>query len=130
MKEIDERKVTVVQRNAKYPFGGAFGPSEAYPEYPFAEETLSAQKNDIYQIVREGLIRMGLDSEHVGQPEWNPLGDIITPGDYVLLKPNMVLHENRRKENGTDCLITHPSVVRAVLDYVVIALGDTAVAVM
>lgn len=125
MKGHCEREITVIRRDALYPVKGEFGPSELYPEYPFAVDTLSAHKNDIYQMVRDGLIKMGLDSEHVGQPEWNPLGEIIAHGDYVLLKPNMVLHENRKKDNGTDCLITHPSVVRAVLDYVVIALGDT-----
>lgn len=126
MEKVREREIAIIQRDVEYPKKeSVFGPSRMYPEYPFAANTLSIQNNDVYQMVRDGLIMMGLDTEHIGQPEWNPLGEIIAPGDYVLLKPNMVLHENHKKENGTDCLITHPSVVRAILDYVVIALGNT-----
>ena len=124
--KIKEQEIVVIQRNVVYPeFTDVYSPSELYPEYPFSEKTLSHSKNDVYQMIRDGFIKMELDKEHIGFPEWNPLGEIIKPGDYVLLKPNMVLHENQIKENGTDCLITHPSVVRAVLDYVVKALGKT-----
>lgn len=126
MERIRESEIVIIQRNAEYPEkDSAFSPSEMYPEYPFVADTLSEQDNDVYRMVRDGLIMMGLDQEHIGKPEWNPLGEVIIPGDYVLLKPNMVLHENHIKENGTDCLITHPSIVRAILDYVVIALGNT-----
>lgn len=126
MDKTREREIAVIQRDVEYPDGDlVFGPSEWYPEYPFAVDTISERNNDVYRMVRDGFIMMGLDQEHIGQTEWNPLGDIIAPGDYVLLKPNMVLHENHIKENGTECLITHPSVVRAILDYVVIALGNT-----
>ena len=43
----------------------------------------------------------------------------------MLLKPNMVNHFNPAEEDpvkGMDCLITHPSAVRCVFDYVYIAL--------
>ncbi len=54
-------------------------------------------------------------------PEWNPLGEFIHPREQVLIKPNLVFHKNGR---GLDPLsvITHASVIRAIVDYVIIAL--------
>ncbi|MBU5635998.1 DUF362 domain-containing protein [Geomonas sp. Red69] len=43
-----------------------------------------------------------------------PLGGIVKPGSSVLLKPNWVLHQNFSGK-GTDCLVTHPNFVLAVL---------------
>lgn len=97
-----------------------FRPSEAYPEYLYSEE-ISNEKNLIYNAVRESLHLLGLDKENFGKKEWNPLGDLIRSGDNVLIKPNMVMDYNGSGE-GTDCLYTQPSVVAAVIDYVVIAL--------
>ena len=54
---------------------------------------------------------------------WNPFKELIKPGDMVVLKPNMVMHKNGNKEFSTDCLITHGSIIRAIVDYVYIALG-------
>ena len=126
MDERREREIIIVQRDTIYPESrAAFSPSKMFPEYPFSADTLSYQDNTVYQMVRDGLIMMGLDKDHVGRTEWNPLGEIISPGDHVLLKPNMVMDRNNIEENGTDCLITHPSIVRAVLDYVIIALANT-----
>lgn len=42
----------------------------------------------------------------------SPFGNVISPGARVLIKPNLVLHRNEGS-GGTDCLITHPSVIRA-----------------
>ena len=65
---------------------------------------------------------MEMDLEHWGRPDWNPMGKLVEPGNVVLIKPNLVKESNYIKESGTDCLYTHPSVVAAVIDYVVIAL--------
>lgn len=126
MQASKEQEIVLLQREVGYPDKEyAFAPSEMYPEYPFDESTLSKKKNEIYKMFRDGLIMLGLDRDNFGTKDWNPLGDFISPGDYVVLKPNMVLHENHIKANGIECLITHPSIVRAALDYVVIALGNT-----
>ena len=101
-----------------------FSPDIAYPEYPFGAD-ISDQKNDVYEMIRESFRMLGMDSSKYGTPQWSPMSEIIQPGDTVLLKPNMVLHENQIKENGLDCLITHPSLVRAMVDYVLIALKGT-----
>lgn len=98
-----------------------FRPSSAYPEYPFQE--LSDKTNEVYDMVREVFHLLGLDEEHYGSSDWNPLGGLIQPGTSVLIKPNCVMESNHIKENGTDCLYTNPSVVAAVIDYVCIALA-------
>jgi uncharacterized protein (DUF362 family) len=72
-------------------------------------------------MVREALRLLALDESHFGMPEWNPLGELITPGDRVLIKPNFVLHFNAGA-GPLDAVVTHPSVIRAIVDYVVIAL--------
>lgn len=64
---------------------------------------------------------MGLDAERHGTPQWNPLSEFIKPGDRVVIKPNMVQHFH---EYGgeLDAVVTHGSLVRAVADYVLLAL--------
>lgn len=94
-----------------------FAPSKRYPEYLFQD--ISESSNEIYDMVRQSMIGMKLDQENIGLPSWNPLGEYIKPGDTVVLKPNMVKHcESLLKY---ECTLTHPSVVRAVIDYCIIA---------
>lgn len=90
-----------------------------YPESPFPE--LLGPPNPAYALVRRLLQTAGYDGEQVGKPDWNPLGRFIRPGQTVVLKPNFVLHRN---QSGDDlfAVITHPSILRAVADYVYIAL--------
>lgn len=101
-----------------------FSPSIAYPEYPWGEEYIAKEENNVYDLVRECLHLSGYDKDHYGTKSWNPLGDVITPGQTVLIKPNWVENKNSNKEvnDYLACLVTNPSVVRAVLDYVFIAL--------
>jgi uncharacterized protein (DUF362 family) len=47
----------------------------------------------------------------------NPLGALIRPGSRVVLKPNWVHHYNQSGQ-GLDCLITHPTLIEAVLEAV------------
>lgn len=116
----------------KYPGNtDSFNPSVMYPEYPFSEKELSSSENGIYDMVRNVLVGLGMDEEHYGSSEWNPLGEIITPGDTVVIKPNLVKHcENLEQYR---CTLTHPSVVRAIADYCIIAkagkiiLGDAPI---
>ena len=114
-------KVVLYQTNNMYYFQeGSFRPSKKYPEYIFSE--ISASENFIYDAVREAFRMMGLDSEHYGMKEWNPLSKFIKPGDTVLIKPNMVMHINTSGA-GEECLYTQPSVVAPVVDYVIKALN-------
>lgn len=98
-----------------------FRPSKTYPEYPFQEY---ASVNHVYEMVRECFRLLRMDDCNFGQKQWNPLKSLVFPGNTVLLKPNLVRHINY-SGFGEECLYTHPSVVAAILDYVVIALNGT-----
>lgn len=114
-------KVVLYKTNHMYYFReGSFRPSKKYPEYIFTE--ISDSENFVYDAIREAFRMMGLDSEHYGMEEWNPLSEFIESGDTVLIKPNMVMHINTSGE-GEECLYTQPSVVAPVVDYVVKALN-------
>lgn len=115
-------KISIVKNNqAIYPDKGMlFRPHTAYPEYIFPSD-LSEEANNVYEMIRDGLHMLGLDKENYGTMKWNPLKDYVHPGDNVLIKPNLVLHFNSCG-GGTDCLYTHPSLVAAMVDYVLIAL--------
>lgn len=97
-----------------------YSPGIALPEYPF--RNVGASRNDAYLTVRESLRLLDLDRAHFGTADWNPLGGVIRPGDKVVLKPNFVREFRETHPGHGDCLITHGSVIRAVLDYVYIAL--------
>ncbi len=121
MSRMDER--------AAYPpaVAAPYGPGEAYPEFPGL--ALCPVPNPVFGMVRRVLLEMGLDAGRFGTPQWNPLGDLVKPGGKVVVKPNWVLHRNLG-EGGMDCMITHPTVLRAVLEYVFltrpaqVVLGD------
>lgn len=116
--------IGLYKTDAHYPLSNEyFCPSIRYPEYRFT--AIATQYNNVYDSIRNLLYLMGYDKQNFNTPLWNPLGTLITPGDTVLLKPNMVLHENGKSESGLQCLITHPSLVRAMVDYVLIALRGT-----
>ena len=103
-----------------YPPLEPFDPPERYPELPAGIERTDPA-NAVYHGVRETLRSLGFDVYRYGTAEWNPLGVLIRPGDRVVVKPNMV-RDFHGASLGLDGLVTHGSIVRAILDYVVIAL--------
>ena len=113
------------------PDAAPYPPSEPYPEY---RGPLATAPNEAYALVREALAGLGLDAQLFGSPDWNPVGALVKPGARIVVKPNWVLHANEGS-GGTDCLITHASILRAVLDYVLLAkpasviIGDAPVQV-
>jgi uncharacterized protein (DUF362 family) len=114
--------VAVSTGHDKYPSATPYSPGDAYPEYPFPGGSFSGEINHGYAGVRDALQLLGLDAEHCGRKNWNPLGEIIQPGQTVVLKPNFVRECRETHPGHDDCLITHGSVIRAALDYVYIAL--------
>jgi uncharacterized protein (DUF362 family) len=118
----DDPRVAVVRGEPRYPSVAPYPPSDSYPEWPGGP--LGTEDNPAFRAVRSALQTLGLDAQRYGTSEWNPLRDLIRPGETVVLKPNLVLHENLGPVEDTDCLITHGSVIRAVMDYVGKALGD------
>jgi len=115
--------VAVVNGACGYESRPPFSPHHAWPEYPFDAATTSGEPNPGYEAVREALALLRLDAGRMGTPKWNPLGDIVGPGDTVVLKPNLVRHFRDSNPDPADCVMTHGSVIRAVLDYAYLALG-------
>jgi uncharacterized protein (DUF362 family) len=104
----------------EYPDEPPYSPHIRHPEYFF--NNTSEKENGVYDAVRNALLLLGLDKDNFDTPQWNPFREIIKPKDTVVIKPNFVLSNH---EGGGDLfnIITHPSVIRAVVDYVYIALA-------
>src|SRR5581483_6122141 len=104
----------------EYPNTAPFGPGDYFPESLFSS-TRSDQSNGVYGAVRQALRMLYLDEGSFGTQDWNPLKGVVLPGDVVFIKPNMI---SDRHQVGGDwrCMLTHGSVIRAVVDYVYIAL--------
>lgn len=100
-----------------------FDPGERYPEWP---DLPVRAGNAIYGMVRSVLADLGLDRERFGTPAWNPIGALVAPGARIVVKPNWVMDRNAGS-GGMDCLVTHPAVLRAVLDYVLKAKPSSVV---
>ena len=117
-------KTVIIKRTleATYPSEAPFHPEEIYPEYAFSKAHRGAP-NHVYRAIREALRLAGLDQHRFGTPHWNPLAEFIRPGQFVLLKPNLVKEEHPRDPGGWIYTITHGSVIRAVTDYVWKALA-------
>lgn len=111
------------RRGLTYPQAGeGFSPTERFPEYRF--EALSKTGNEVYPAVRELLAQAGLDRERFGTPEWNPLGRYVKSGSQVFVLCNFVYHQrpqDSREDFFAKC--THGSVLRALIDYVLLAVG-------
>jgi uncharacterized protein (DUF362 family) len=95
-----------------------FHPREKYQEYPFEDV---CEDNPCYGLVRDLFYKLGMDRDHYGMSSWNPMGEIIRPGDHVFIKPNFVSHQNA--VGGMEAIVVQGPIIRAVLDYVYIALG-------
>lgn len=119
--ELFSRPATAACRSAsaKYPEKTPFHPGSAYPEYRLGA---TASANYVYDSVRRLFQLLGLDKSNFGTAQWNPLGCVVRPGDRVVLKPNLIWHSHRDDPGQFEQVITHGSVVRAVLDYVLISL--------
>ncbi|NLU21896.1 MAG: DUF362 domain-containing protein [Phycisphaerae bacterium] len=104
---------------ADYDATPPFSPGRAYPEYSFCP---APHPNHAYETVRETLRLLGLDAARFGTPEWDPLACVVVPGDMVVLKPNFVRDFRETHPDPADCLTTHGTVLRAVIDYVYKAL--------
>ncbi|MGC9780302.1 MAG: hypothetical protein HZR80_13735 [Candidatus Heimdallarchaeota archaeon] len=114
-------RVSIVKTNLKYP--SDFYPPNNYPE--FSEKIKFAKykkENHIYAAVRKSLHLLNFDGKNFGQRNWNPLKYLIKKGDTVLNKTNLVRHYSGLKNGKLEELITNSSIIRAIFDYVALAL--------
>jgi len=96
------------------------------PGVRYCDEPPFDPPNPVYEAVEATFVSLGLDRGRAGTPDWNPLGDLIAPGDRVIVKPNLVSSKNlHQRLTGRDLAAssTHGSVLRPVLDYVLRAVG-------
>lgn len=100
----------------------AFNPSKMYGELHNIDIDISSDKL-VYNDIRELFIEMQLDEGNIGKDNWNPFKEFIHEGDNVLIKPNLVMHEN--KVGTIDCMITNFALIRPVIDYTILALNGT-----
>jgi uncharacterized protein (DUF362 family) len=120
---MDEKRVFILKSDwTAYPTP-PFHPAEHFPELDIEEID---KKNKIYGLVRETLYGLRMDRDNFGGPNWNPLGEIVKPGDKVVLKPNLVLDMHDGGRHGVEAMITHASILRPVIDYVLKASKGTA----
>ncbi len=106
-----------------------YGPRTHYPELA----RLLGRENDrttdggtpcpAYAGVRTALAALGLDAARFGTADWNPLGDLVRPNGRVALKPNFIRHWNPSPEGTLASVITHGAVLRAAIDYALLAVG-------
>ncbi|MGI9590104.1 MAG: DUF362 domain-containing protein [Myxococcota bacterium] len=100
----------------------SFSPSERFPEYPF--DHVATRPNAVYAAVRTLFAQAGLDAEHFGTSRWNPLGEFIAPGSRVFVLCNFVYHRRPQdSERDFQAKCIHASVLRALCDYALIAVG-------
>ena len=102
-----------------------------YPEFPYNPprhylefltfDVQTDHTNHVYEAVRNILVDLQLDQDNCGKPMWNPLRSFIRKGQRALVKPNWVLHSNPL-DGSIESLITHTSLIRAVFDYLILAL--------
>lgn len=118
----DSTEVAVSMGHSGYPAEPPYSPGSDYPEYPFGSSGLEKKANEAYEGVRDTLRLLRLDIEHYGGAGWNPLGEMIHPGNTVVVKPNFIREFRETQAGHGDCLITHGAVIRAVLDYAYVAL--------
>ncbi len=113
----------VSEAHVAYPPGDDFySPSEGYPEYRHGVPV--ATPNAVYGMVRRVLRDAGLDTAHFGTPEWSPFRDAVRPGSTVFVLCNFVYH--RRPQETVEAFQSkciHGSVLRALIDYLLIAVG-------
>jgi uncharacterized protein (DUF362 family) len=88
----------------------AFSPTVGIARLPACSYP-SANESD--SPISQALVRL---ADGLGwSSEKGPFGMVIPPGSRVLIKPNLVLHQNEGT-GGMDCLVTHASVIRAAVD--------------
>lgn len=108
------------QSERQYSSKPPFNPPQIFPETPVETENDAA--NEVYSSLRQLFKLLEYDPENYGTAEWNPLGWLIKPGETVFLKPNMIAERHYYKPDW-NYVITNGSIIRAVVDYVFIALG-------
>jgi uncharacterized protein (DUF362 family) len=123
MRDDQAIKVGVVDTQiSSYP-PAPFHPDKAYPEFARAPFFVfsESERNNVYESVRTLFLDLGLDALHAQTEEWNPLKGFVLPGNRVVIKPNLVIDTHPLGDPGVAAMITHASIIRPLIDYVLLA---------
>ena len=105
-----------------------YNPSEVYPELKAVETQESS--NSVYDDMRKILMDLKLDEDNIGTEAWNPLKELVEPGQKVVIKPNYVRARHPIGDAGTESMITHSSVIRPIIDFLLLATnGDVRITI-
>jgi len=85
-----------------------------------AEWPSGARGSNALETLHRLFENAGLDDENLGSRKWNPIGACFGQNKSFVIKPNWVHHQNA-SGLGLDCLITHSSVIEAVIEYVALS---------
>ena len=107
MGNFEENVVAIARTKVSYESSNRNGGA---PEIGGATTSAEVALHDLFRTWR-------LDPEHYGTSAWNPLAALIPAGSRVVIKPNWVFHENQSGA-GLECLVTHASIIEAVVKYV------------
>ncbi len=102
-----------------------YHPGAVFPELAslLGDRCGEGPPNTVYAAARAALAALGLDEAHFGSAAWNPLGALVRRGGRVVLKPNFIRHWNPTQGATHESVVTHGSVIRALLDYATLAVG-------
>jgi len=118
-----ERLVVVLKESTcDYP-AFPFNPREKYPELkllPYESEI--DPTNYVYEMIRKMFFMYNLDYANYGTQQWNPLSKIVSKGNNVVIKPNLVRDKHPLGKRGLLSTITHSSLLRPIIDYTILAL--------
>lgn len=120
---IKDNTVSIIRKEINsYPLS-PFNPEKIYKEFiGFKLFKFSTSKeNEVYDAVRQTLINLKLNKDNIGTIKWNPFTDIIKPKDNVIIKPNLVIDSHPLGQKGVEAMITHASVIRPIIDYILLA---------
>lgn len=106
-----------ISEKARYP-EAPFHPDSDYPEFGGLFKDFD-DSNLIYKDIRDLFINKGYDEKNLGTSRWNPFRGYIEEGQLVVIKPNLVYQETNGL-CGKDCIITHASIIRPILDYLLL----------
>ncbi|MHA1757743.1 MAG: DUF362 domain-containing protein [Promethearchaeota archaeon] len=107
-----------------YPEKSPFNPPKQYKELEKFNFKIDP-KNIIYDLFRKLLLYLKLDKKNINSKDWNPFSEFVKKDDIVLIKPNFVKHFHSLGYTGILSQITHGSILRPIIDYVILALNNT-----
>ena len=106
-----------INNKSKYPIS-PYSPPKDYPEFKSLIKDFD-ESNMVFDDIRKLFISAKYDIENIGTSMWNPFRGFIKNNQSVFIKPNLVMEE---KNNllGSNCITTHASVIRPILDYLLL----------